>query len=211
MRNSNSAMKSDYKKALELGIIGALVLCNVAFFVFRSYHLQAETIENKRDPIVVESPPNVRLPKAPTPPPRPSTPVPSLDPEVPPDATIEPGKWVDFGKLPPPPGPPPADDIVPFWAVQEKPELIGGIASIRSYLTYPEMARKIHMEGRTVVHVLVDRKGRPSQMIVLESAGFEPLDQAALKAISRLRWKPAMQRDKPVRVWVAIPVKFSLK
>ena len=211
MQSSNSAMKNSYKKTLELGIIGALVLCNLAFFVFRSYHLQAETTENKRAPIVVEPPPNIQPQKAPTPPPRPSTPVPSPDPEVPPDATIKPGKWVDFGKLPPPPGPPPEDDIVPFWAVHEKPELIGGIASIRRYLTYPEMARKIHMEGRTVVHVLVDRKGRPSQMIVLESAGFEPLDQAALKAISRLRWKPAMQRDKPVRVWVAIPVKFSLK
>lgn len=211
MQSSNSALKSSYKKTLELGIIGALVLCNVVFLVFRSYHLQAETTENKREPFVVEPPPNVQPPKAPTPPPRPSTPVPSPDPEVPLDATIEPGMGIDFIELPPPPGPPPEDDIVPFWAVQEKPELIGGIASIRKYLTYPEMAQKMHLEGRTVVHVLVDRMGRPSQMIVLESAGFEPLDQAALKAISRLRWKPAMQRDKPVRVWVAIPVKFSLK
>ena len=211
MQSSNSAMKNSYKKTLELGIIGALVICNLAFFVFRSYHLQAETTENKRAPIVVEPPPNIQPPKAPTPPPRPSTPVPSPDPEVPPDATIEPGKWIDYSELPPPPPPWNSAAIDTFIAYDEPPKLIGGWASMQRNLVYPEIARKIHLEGTVFVQILVNRKGFPEKIKILKSAGFEPLDQAALQAIAKLRWKPAMQRDKPVRVWVAIPVKFSLK
>jgi protein TonB len=36
------------------------------------------------------------------------------------------------------------------------------------------------------------------------------LDGAALDAVSRWRFTPALNNGRPVRVWVAIPVRFSL-
>ncbi|RMF56682.1 MAG: energy transducer TonB, partial [Calditrichaeota bacterium] len=32
-----------------------------------------------------------------------------------------------------------------------------------------------------------------------------------IQAIKSVRWKPAKQRDRPVKVWVGIPVIFKLK
>ncbi|MFB0515439.1 MAG: TonB family protein [Candidatus Neomarinimicrobiota bacterium] len=37
------------------------------------------------------------------------------------------------------------------------------------------------------------------------------LDEAAAEAIKRTRFKPAKQRDRPVGVWISIPVNFKLK
>jgi len=36
-------------------------------------------------------------------------------------------------------------------------------------------------------------------------------DEAAVSAIQSVRWRPAMQRDRPVKVWVMVPVEFRLK
>lgn len=46
---------------------------------------------------------------------------------------------------------------------------------------------------------------------IMVSLGPNGCDEAAVNAIKSVKWKPAMQRDKPVEVWVAVPVEFRLK
>ena len=61
------------------------------------------------------------------------------------------------------------------------------------------------------VKVLVDERGNVVKTDVIKSLGNNGCDEAAVKAIKSVKWKPAMQRDKPVKVWVSIPVRFVLK
>ncbi|RKY75468.1 energy transducer TonB, partial [candidate division KSB1 bacterium] len=36
-------------------------------------------------------------------------------------------------------------------------------------------------------------------------------DEAAVNAVKAVKWKPAIARNKPVKVWVAIPIQFTLR
>lgn len=74
---------------------------------------------------------------------------------------------------------------------------------------YPERARLDGVEGTVLVQVLIDRQGVVRDTRVVSSVA--PLDTAAVEAARQWRFKPAMARGEPVAVWVAVPVKFSLR
>jgi len=99
----------------------------------------------------------------------------------------------------------PEIEIVPYYKVEVKPQPI----SIPTP-QYPELARKAGIEGNTVVKALVDIDGSIADVKVLKSSGNQMLDQAALVAARNAKFTPAKQRDKYVRVWVSIPIRFKL-
>lgn len=74
---------------------------------------------------------------------------------------------------------------------------------------YPEMARQAGVEGRVTLGLLVGRTGRVEQVRVLES--IPALDDAARGAALEARFKPASWQRRNVRVWVTMPIRFSLK
>jgi periplasmic protein TonB len=98
-----------------------------------------------------------------------------------------------------------------FVAYDEPPEPIGGFAAIQQNLVYPEIARKARIEGRVYVQVTIDELGNVLQATVTKSLGNNGCDNAAIAAIKAVKWKPAKQRDKPVKVSIGIPVQFKLK
>ncbi len=75
---------------------------------------------------------------------------------------------------------------------------------------YPEIAKKAGIEGSVLLHLFVDETGRVIKVLVAKSLETS-LDQAALEAARKTTFYPALQRDKPVGVWVAYPVRFKLK
>ncbi len=95
--------------------------------------------------------------------------------------------------------------VVPFWKVEVKPKPINIPVP-----TYPEMARTAGIEGQAVVEALVDVDGAVADARILKPSGNASLDQAAVDAAMKAKFSPAMQRDKPVRVWVSIPFRFTL-
>jgi len=95
--------------------------------------------------------------------------------------------------------------VVPFWKVEVKPKPINIPVP-----TYPDMARTAGIEGSAVVEALVDVDGSVADARILKPSGNASLDQAAVDAAMRAKFSPAMQRDKPVRVWVSIPFRFTL-
>ncbi|MCK4251580.1 energy transducer TonB [candidate division WOR-3 bacterium] len=99
----------------------------------------------------------------------------------------------------------PEIEIVPYYKVEVKPKPIH-IPKPR----YPELARKAGIEGNTVIKALVNIDGTIIEAKVLKSSGNQMLDQAALAAARKAKFTPAKQRDKYVRVWVSIPIKFRL-
>ncbi|MFQ5631545.1 MAG: energy transducer TonB [bacterium] len=59
--------------------------------------------------------------------------------------------------------------------------------------------------------MLVNETGAVEEVKVLKSLGSSGCDEAAVNAVKSVRWKPAMQKGTPVKVWVGIPVVFKLK
>ncbi len=96
-------------------------------------------------------------------------------------------------------------EVVEYYKLQIKPTPIH-IPKPR----YPELPLRAGIEGTTVVKALVDTDGSIMEVKILKSSGNDMLDQAALAAAKRARFTPAKQRDRFVRVWISIPVKFHL-
>lgn len=71
---------------------------------------------------------------------------------------------------------------------------------------YPEMAREAQIQGRVVLHVLVGKDGRVKSIKVIRSVNY--LDAAAKDAVMKWIFKPALSNNKPVAVWVEVPVDF---
>ncbi len=73
---------------------------------------------------------------------------------------------------------------------------------------YPSLARDAGVEGTVLVWALVGLDGSVEQVQVQKSIPM--LDEAAREAVRRWRFTPALANKHPVRVWVAVPVRFRL-
>lgn len=201
------------------GFVAALVVVTSAF------HLPLERVPRlafhplSQPTVVLEEIIQTRQQVVPPPPPRPLVPV-----VVPDDEILEDDALV-FDALPDvdqplaalPPLPPVSNEEDEedtaeerlFVAVEHMPEIIGGLQRLAEDLTYPKMALRAGIEGVVVVQIIVDKEGNPEQPQVLKSPS-EVLGEAAVAAVMRQRFKPGLQRNRPVPVRMAIPVRFRL-
>ncbi len=91
---------------------------------------------------------------------------------------------------------------------------IGGGVSAPTVLSkvepeYSEEARKAKWQGTVVLQLVVDDQGRPQGLKVLRSLGLG-LDQKAIEAVEKWRFKPGMKDGKAVPVMATIEVNFRL-
>lgn len=95
-----------------------------------------------------------------------------------------------------------------FVAFDEEPAPVGGWNAIQQHLIYPKAAAKAGIEGtvRVATHIGID--GSVLHTKILEA--LNGCNEAAMEAIKKTKFTPAMQREKPVEVWVQIPVQFTL-
>jgi protein TonB len=153
----------------------------------------------------------------PPPPPKPPVPV-----EVPNNETIE-QEDVDFDSsldldesLDTSQGPPPPDtggeekeEEEIFVVVEQQPNC-GGIKALQQEVEYPDFARKAGIEGRVFVQFVVNEKGEVVQAKVTRGV-HKLLNEEALRAVKQLECEPGMQRGKPVKVRMSLPVAFRLQ
>lgn len=76
---------------------------------------------------------------------------------------------------------------------------------------YPPASRRRGEEGRVLLKVWVLPDGRPGNIQLHDSCGFERLDSAALDAVRRWQFVPARRGSEMVAGWVIVPIQFSLK
>jgi len=212
VKTPEANLRLKYKRVFEIAIVLALFLCIIFFQAFSKF--EKKQVEKKIEiaKIEVAEIPKTEQEKIAPPPSRPAIPIESENEDIPEDETID-DTDIDFEKIPPPPPPPPTDEDAAtiFVPYDEPPQPLGGFAAIQRKLKYPEIARKAGVEGRVMVHVQIDENGAVCNTKILVSLGNNGCDEAAVDAIRSVKWKPAMQRDRPVKVWVAIPVVFKLK
>lgn len=97
-----------------------------------------------------------------------------------------------------------------FVAVENMPEPIGGIQAIQNKIIYPDIAKRAGVKGKVFVLAFVDEQGYVTKTLVQKGLGAG-LDEAAEDAIKQTKFKPGMQRGKPVKVQVMIPIVFKLQ
>ena len=144
--------------------------------------------------------------KLPEPPARPSVPIASEDDFFDEDITIEDTDFDEWGDWDAPP--PSDDDDVEFIAYDKAPK---EIITIKSNIIYPDIAKSMGVEGTVFLKFFIDKKGKvdPNRITIIK--GIPALNDAAVDAVKKSRWKPAQQRDKRVGVYQTVPIKFELK
>jgi protein TonB len=210
-----------YRLSVEAGLVVALAV--LVWLLRAPLYPTEEAFEvtlAEQEVVEMEEIKQTKQEMRPPPPPRPPVPV-----EVPDDAILDDDELdldvtLDLGEaaayIPPPPAPVEMEeeddeDVSEiFVVVEEMPEIIGGHNKIYEYLEYPTIARQAQMEGLVVVQVVVEPDGSGSNPIIAKSAG-KVLDDAAIEAVKKLRYKPGRQRGRAVRVKLAIPIRFLLK
>jgi protein TonB len=105
-----------------------------------------------------------------------------------------------------PPAPVPVESS-PAPAVGESTSLL---VTRRIDPIYPPASRRADEQGNVRLRVLVDERGRPQDVQVAQSSGFSRLDEAAVKAVKRWVFAPAMQDAVPVPTWTQVSVVFQL-
>ena len=93
---------------------------------------------------------------------------------------------------------------VPFVAIESQPELIH-----REPAIYPEIAKKMGLQGRVTVEVTIDAQGKPIQAKIVKSAS-DIFNEAAIEAVMKYTFKPAMMSTGPVTAKVYIPIDFRM-
>lgn len=102
-----------------------------------------------------------------------------------------------------------------FEVVEQMPDFPGGMGALMQFLSknikYPTIAQENGTQGRVIVQFVVNRDGSIVDPRVVKSV--DPyLDKEALRVIGTMpKWKPGMQRGKPVRVKYTVPVMFRLQ
>jgi TonB family protein len=74
---------------------------------------------------------------------------------------------------------------------------------------YPEDAMRAEVSGTVMIQALVSTTGDVLETMIADS--IPGLNEAAVAAVEQWHFRPARARGEPVSVWVAIPVKFSLR
>ena len=207
MSNQISALslKFKYPVIIRLSTLFSIILLILIFLIYPRYLglIALEDVELQE--IIIENIPQTQQIEKPPPPARPSVPVESEDEDIADDLTIEETDLDSFEAWDAPP-PPPEGPRVKFIPYDDPPQPLSSIRPV-----YPEIAQEAGIEGTVVVPVFVDKKGRVKDTLVLKGIPNTGLDEAAVTAIKKTRFRPAKQRERAVGVWISIPVNFRLK
>ncbi|MBL7959211.1 energy transducer TonB [bacterium] len=90
-----------------------------------------------------------------------------------------------------------------FVVVEQNP-----VPLSRPNIVYPELAKKAGLEGKVVVKALIDETGSVTKIVVI--AGEDIFKDAAVAAINHMKFKPAINGNRAVKVWITYPVVFRL-
>lgn len=163
----------------------------------------------------IELPPEVKIPPAPKAIARPAVPVAAPTGAIDQDITIAPTTFEmnPVTELPPPPTEKKTEDISEtptFTPYTVQPDIVNR-DEVRRVLQakYPSLLRNAGIGGTVLVWFFIDTKGRVENTKVRESSGHHALDEAALEVANVFRFSPALNRDKKVPVWIALPIRFE--
>jgi len=75
---------------------------------------------------------------------------------------------------------------------------------------YPMIARRLGKEGRVILRLTIDEKGNLINIKVIENADYG-FTEAAVEAVKKSTFLPAMIDGRPVTTRAVLPIKFTLR
>jgi protein TonB len=197
-------LKKQYPLNIRIGFLVTLVLL-ILGFKFIPETKREPYLPQFSKPIQVDKlPPQLQNIVKPPPPPKPKMPVAAKSDEEVEAETIEKTDFTGLEKKE-------ADvDFAPprFVAYEVAPKPLN--ESIMRQGTYPEVARRLGIEGKLYLELWIDTKGTVRNVIITKPL-YPAIDKIAKERAYQLRFSPAMQNDKPVAVRLAYPVIFKLE
>jgi len=216
-KNEQADLRKEYPVWIQLGLVVALSVLLIGFRWDLQTQKEYSVDLEEQDVVEMEDVQQTEQEVKPPPPPKPPVPM-----EVPNDEIIE-DDDVDFDSsldlnesLDTDQGPPPPDDSGEeeeqeiFVVVENSPELVGGLAALQGEVEYPEFAKKAGIEGRVFVQFVVDENGDVQNPKVTRGV-HKLLNEEAIRAVKKMKFKPGKQRGKAVKVQMSLPVTFRLK
>jgi TonB family protein len=92
------------------------------------------------------------------------------------------------------------------------PQPVGGMAAIAAQIRYPDVARRAGITGEVHLQLLIDEQGKIEKTEIVKSMGKDNgLDEAALDAVRKVTWQPALKDGKPFKTAITVPIRFNLK
>ena len=201
----DSTLKEQYSTVTRIGALLACLLGLLSFFGLQRFEPDID-IESEGQ-IIIE---NIEIPETqqfetPPPPARPSIPIESEDEDLADDLTIEETDLDNFDAWDAPP-PPPSGPQFKFIPYDDPPRPITPIKPV-----YPDIAQEAGIEGQVLVQCFIDEKGKVKETIVVKGIPNTGLNESAVAALRKTRFRPAKQRERPVGVWITIPINFKLQ
>mgnify|MGYP001308492942 FL=1 len=201
----DSTLKEQYSTVTRIGALLACLLGLLSFYGLQRFEPDID-IESEGQ-IIIE---NIEIPETqqfetPPPPARPSIPIESEDEDLADDLTIEETDLDNFDAWDAPP-PPPSGPQFKFIPYDDPPRPITPIKPV-----YPDIAQEAGIEGQVLVQCFIDEKGKVKETIVVKGIPNTGLNESAVAALRKTRFRPAKQRERPVGVWITIPINFKLQ
>jgi protein TonB len=199
----------DYPIRVRIVAVAVVLGISSTFYVFPRALGEA----NKTEYIIKSEMETIDIPETeqielPEPPARPSIPVASdeiFDDEEYDEFESDFDEWDDWDAPPPPDD----DGSGEFVAYDKAPTNRVG-KTIFDFLVYPKIAMDMQLEGKVYIKFFVDKHGKVKQSSIHMLKGNPVFEEAAVTAVAKSQWKPAMQRDMKVGVWMTVPVNFNL-
>ena len=186
--------------------LGVFIGISSIFYVFpRALGESEKTDYIIKDEMETFDIPQTEQIEIPEPPAKPSVPIASEDDFLDEDYDVFDTDFDDWGDW----EAPPSDNggNVDFVAFDKAPK---AIITIQENIEYPDIAKSMGVEGTVFVKFYIDKKGNvdPNRISIIK--GIPALNEAAITAVKKSKWKPAQQRDMRVGVYQTIPIKFEL-
>lgn len=212
-RTANDAFKIHCKSCFW----GALMMATAAHFaVFKFFPVltAADLSFGVTEFEAVELPPEVEIPPPPEEVQRPAVPV-VAQADLDDDMTIAPTTFEEnpVDQLPAPPtdaarlGDRPVFTPYTVGPVLKDP---AGAAEIVKE-AFPLSLRSAGIGGKVEVWAFIDENGSVEKCQVEESSGYDGLDRAAIQAVMQFSFRPALNYDRKVAVWVRLPIVFQVE
>ncbi len=199
---AEQALKNQYPKIFRVAILAAIGVHLLAFVLTPEWKPKPYQLREKQVLEAINIPDQISIPPPPKEEAKPIVPT-EIEPSE--DANAE--ETIASTALDveaPPEMPPPVSRAEFFTAFDEPPQVIVQIPP-----AYPDMARMAELEGVVMVQIGVNEFGDVVEATVVQ--GIEGLNQAAIEAVYKWKFRPAKQRDIPVPVRIVVPIRFQLK
>ncbi len=211
---ANDRLKKSWESWFWGSMIGAIAF-HFALFAFWPDMSTTDMGVNSDEFTAIEIPPEVEIPPPPEQIARPATPQ-IAEANISEDITIAPTTFEEnpVEELPPPPEATASSNVSsgPTFTPFDVRPVVQNRAEVRRVLEreYPALLKDSGIGGEALVWLYIDTDGIVQDQQLNTSSGYDALDRAALKVAEVMKFSPALNRDKKVAVWVAIPITFTV-